>query len=130
MEGRVQLSLLADGRPVEAEVSLAAAAGGTVWISSRHPGPAAQDERSEQGSRASLTTVGLTDSPASARSNPASMLAVTVHRCQPPTATRITPLRARKLEKKGMFGKADPYVLVKLGVEKIKSKTVSGCWYD
>ena len=28
-----------------------------------------------------------------------------------------------------MFGKADPYVLVKLGVEKIKSKTVSGCSY-
>jgi len=39
------------------------------------------------------------------------MLAVTVH-------------RAKKLEKKGMFGKADPYVLVQLGDQRIKSKTV------
>ena len=43
-------------------------AGGTVWIHS--------------GSQASLSTVGLEDSPASARSNmaPPSMIAVTVHR--------------------------------------------------
>ena len=43
-------------------------AGGTVWIHS--------------GNQASLSTVGLEDSPASARSNmaPPSMIAVTVHR--------------------------------------------------
>ena len=32
---------------------------------------------------------------------------------------------ARKLEKKGLFGKADPYVLVTLGDVKAKTKTVS-----
>ena len=33
--------------------------------------------------------------------------------------------RAKKLERKGMFGKADPYVLVQLGDQKLKSKTVT-----
>ena len=32
---------------------------------------------------------------------------------------------ARKLEKKGMFGKADPYVLITLGQAKTKTKTIS-----
>ena len=32
---------------------------------------------------------------------------------------------ARKLEKKGLFGKADPYVLITLGNAKAKTKTVS-----
>ena len=32
---------------------------------------------------------------------------------------------ARKLEKKGMFGKADPYVLVTFGPTKTRSKTVN-----
>ena len=112
MEGHVELSLLADGRPVVAEVTLAAAAGGTVWISSRDHGAADQDARderaSDQGSRASLTTVGLMDSPASARSNPASMLAVTVHRCHPPTATMLTPSQGEEAGEEGHVRQGRP----------------------
>merc|ERR1712025_495366 len=36
----------------------------------------------------------------------------------------ITVFKARDIEKKGMFGKADPYVHITLGKQKAKSKTV------
>merc|ERR1712002_1419677 len=36
----------------------------------------------------------------------------------------ITVYKARDIEKKGMFGKADPYVKLKLGKQKAKSSTV------
>jgi hypothetical protein len=71
--GSVEVAVVADGRPAVATVSLDAAAGGTVWIHSR----------GERGSEGSLHSIGLQDSPASARAAP-SMLAVTVHRSGPP----------------------------------------------
>ena len=42
-----------------------------------------------------------------------------------PAILSFTVHKALKLEKKGMFGKADPYVLIKLGDQKFKSKTIS-----
>lgn len=121
---------MANGAPLVVQLELAAAAGGTVWISGSHD----QGSRGshDQGSRGSLQSVGL-DSPGSARDQRPSMIAVTIHRfgslpsiCSLIIVLFILVPRARKLEKKGMFGKADPYVIVKLGDQKLKSKAVGG----
>merc|ERR1711874_739755 len=37
----------------------------------------------------------------------------------------VTLHKARELEKKGKFGKADPYAILNVGKEKFKSKTVN-----
>ena len=74
-------------------------------------------------SRVSLQSVDLTGSLPRSRSSSlqssdslktfsAGVLSIRVH-------------EARKLEKKGMFGKADPYVLVTFGPTKTRSKTVN-----
>merc|ERR1711874_796287 len=42
----------------------------------------------------------------------------------PPGSIKLTLHKARKLEKKGTFGKADPYTVLTVGKEKFKTETV------
>merc|ERR1712168_1396826 len=41
-----------------------------------------------------------------------------------PGLITVTVHKARDIEKKGMFGKADPYVIMTIGDQKAKSKTI------
>ena len=42
----------------------------------------------------------------------------------PAGSINLTLHKARKLEKKGAFGKADPYTILSVGKEKFKTETV------
>ena len=74
-------------------------------------------------SNISLTTVDLTGSPIRSRSSSLQ----SSESSQPFSAGEISleVHSARKLEKKGMFGKADPYVYITFGAKKLRSKTVN-----
>ena len=76
-------------------------------------------------SNISLHTVDLTGSPIRSRSRSSSLLSSGPHQPFSAGELRLQVHSAKKLEKKGMFGKADPYVFVTFGAKKIKSKTVN-----
>ena len=74
-------------------------------------------------SNISLHTVDLTGSPLRSRSSSLH----STESSQPFSAGELCLKvhSARKLEKKGMFGKADPYVLITFGPKKLRSKTIN-----
>ena len=74
-------------------------------------------------SRVSLQSVDLTGSPPRSRSS--SLQSSDSLKTFSAGVLSIRVYEARKLEKKGMFGKADPYVLVTFGPTKTRSKTVN-----
>ena len=83
-----------------------------------------------RSSNASLHTVELTGSPASSRAESYHSLdrveqASPAAPALPPGLLLLTLHRARKLEKRGVFGKADPYCVLSLAGETARSNTVS-----
>ena len=74
-------------------------------------------------SRISLQSVDLTGSPLRSRSS--SLQSSDSLRTFSAGVLRLQVHEAKKLEKKGMFGKADPYVLVTFGPTKSRSKTIN-----
>ena len=74
-------------------------------------------------SNISLHTVDLTGSPIRSRSSSLQSTGPSLPFSAGELCLQVHS--ARKLEKKGMFGKADPYVFITFGPKKLKSKTVN-----
>ena len=100
-------------------VDIAAAADGTVWISSSSNGSLNTIDLSTPASRSRNSSFHSLDSRNSKDHT------ATDENIKAPAILSFTVHKGLKLEKKGMFGKADPYVLIKLGDQKYKSKAIS-----
>ena len=100
----------------------------------KSPSVASKDNRSRRASSShvSLHSVDLTGSPM-IRSRSSSLQSSDSLRAFTAGTLTLRVHSAKKLEKKGMFGKADPYVRVTFGQNKSRSKTISNnqeCFTD
>ena len=76
-------------------------------------------------SRISLQSVDLTAGSPVVRSRSSSLQSSDSLKSFSAGVLHVLVHQARKLEKKGMFGKADPYVLITFGPSKTRSKTIN-----
>ena len=92
----------------------------------KSPSVASKDNRSRKASSShvSLHSIDLTGSPV-IRSRSSSLQSSDSLRAFTAGILSLRVHCAKKLEKKGMFGKADPYVRVTFGQHKSRSKTIS-----